>query len=385
MTTQSVHFSSSRSLIKERKAHQNFEPEFHGTLFYENEIPSFLASEMDALYENIHSSASKFQIDRRAFNTTTYVHRHEGLITAILVFTQTERKIEVLNECIKLKENDIHDFASAVFSKYPNVSLITFNAIQASIEQLKYPYQCHTCLEDIVLELPVSSDLYLNSLGKSTRQYINRYGKVVKRDFPSFQFKIYRTGELTDAEIREIIGFSNARIAAKDHVSLHNEESTQRLIQLIQLHGFVGVILIDGRVCAGAICSKLGVHYFLHVLAHDPNFDNYRLGTICCYLTICESIADGGRMFHFLWGRFDYKFRLLGMQNDLQRLVVYRSYFQLFLNVPYASKVFVRGIGRMVKGWLSEPERKDWIISRIALKVDEGTRRLFSGSVTKRH
>jgi hypothetical protein len=383
MTTQSEQFSRTLAISKGSQVSKSSESELHSISFYENEIPDFLVSELDELYENIHSSASKFHIDGRALNATTYVHRRETGITTILVFNQIGRRVEVINESIKLNEDDIQQFANAIFFRYPNVSFITFNAVQVFIEKLTYPHQCHTCLEDIVLNLPVSPTVYFNSLGKATRQYIGRYSKIAKRDFPSFQFKICPAEDLTDGLIRDVIEFSNARIASKDQISLHNEASTQRLIRLIQLHGFVGIILIDGRVCAGAICSKLGNSYFLHVLAHDPNYDNYRLGTICCYHTICDSIVGGGRKFHFLWGRFDYKFRLLGVQQDLQRVVVYRSRAQLVLNGAYALKVLLRGLGRTAKSWLLEPGRRDWRISRIAVKVDESVRRLVGGSLAK--
>lgn len=357
---------------------RHFDFGLHGISFYENEIPDFLASEMDVLYENIYSSVSKFQIDASVLNATTYVDRLDGRITAILVFRRIDRTIEVINECIKLGDTEIQKFADAVFARYPQVARITFHAVQASIAALRYPYQCHTCLEDIVLQLPASSDLYFDSLGKSTRQYISRYSKVAKRDLPSFQFKICPPEELTDALLLQIIEFSNARLAAKDRISLHNQENTRRLMRLIYRHGFVGMILIDGRVCAAAMCSRLGANYFLHVLSHDPKYDSYRLGTLCCYLTIDACIAQGGRLFHFLWGRFDYKFRLLGVQQDLQRVAVYRSYVQFFLNGTYAFKLAFKGMGRSAKSWLLEPGRRDWRISRFAIGLDERTRRLLS-------
>jgi CelD/BcsL family acetyltransferase involved in cellulose biosynthesis len=175
----------------------------------------------------------------------------------------------------------------------------------------------------------------------------------VQRDFASYHFRICSQQELTETLIRDIVSLSNARIAAKDQVSLHDEEKTKQLIKLVQLHGFVGLITIDGRVCAGAICSKLGANYFLHVLAHDPLYDRYSLGTLCCYLTICESIARAGQTFHFLWGRMDYKYRLQGVQCDLQRVVVYRSRQQFFLNAAHALKITFKGLAG--KGLASGP------------------------------
>ncbi len=377
LTAQSDSVSRRHAIFGENAASKFLESELQNISFYENEIPDFVASEMDRLYENIFSSVSKFHIDGRALNATTYVHRKEGSTTTILMFQRHKHRVEVINECIELDGNEIQCFAKSIFSKYRDVSFITFYAVRASIDKLSYPYQCFTCLEDLVLKLPVSPELYLSSLGKSTRQNISHYSKVVQRRLPSFSFKICAGKDMTDVLIREIILLSCARIAAKDQVSLHDEESVQKLVQLIHRHGFVGVATIDGRVCAGAICSKLGANYFLHVLAHDPLYDRYSLGTLCCYLTICASIVSGGKTFHFLWGRMDYKYRLLGVQNDLQRVVVYRSYLQFFLHGAYALNIAFKGVGRLVKQWLLEPDHRDWRISKIAIKLEEGAYRLF--------
>ena len=49
------------------------------------------------------------------------------------------------------------------------------------------------------------------------------------------------------------------------------------------------------------------------------------LGMLCCYLTICETIAHGVRQIHLGWGRNEYKFKLLGVRHDMAELDVYRS------------------------------------------------------------
>jgi hypothetical protein len=352
-------------------------PEPHTFFIYENELPKFVEVEMERLYENIHSSVPKLRADSNADNVSTYVLRRGERIKGVLVFRWRGNRVEVINECIKLDGRDIQLFANAIFSTYPSAAIISFHAVQASIERLHYPYQCFTCLEDIVLKLPVSSESYFSSLGKSTRQNISHYRKAVQRDFASYHFRICSQQELTETLIRDIVSLSNARIAAKDQVSLHDEEKTKQLIKLVQLHGFVGLITIDGRVCAGAICSKLGANYFLHVLAHDPLYDRYSLGTLCCYLTICESIARAGQTFHFLWGRMDYKYRLQGVQCDLQRVVVYRSRQQFFLNAAHALKITFKGLGRLVKVWLLAPERKNSFVPRIIVKLESATHRIF--------
>lgn len=87
----------------------------------------------------------------------------------------------------------------------------------------------------------------------------------------------------------------------------------------------LSLLRLDGRICAGTINFRAGDNYFLEVIAHDPAYNDYRLGTLCCYLTICECIAREGKEYHFLWGAHDYKFRLLGVQRELDHLTIYRS------------------------------------------------------------
>src|SRR5207245_3753907 len=136
-----------------------------------------------------------------------------------------------------------------------------------------------------------------------------------------------------------------------------------------KMYGLVGVATVDGRVCAGVICSRSAANYFMHVIAHDPTYDEYRLGKLCCYLTICECINRGGKEFHFLWGRYEYKYRLLGVQRDLDHLTVYRSRAQFLLNGNLVLKNAYKGYGRQAKRWLLDPKRADSLIGKIATKV----------------
>ncbi len=63
----------------------------------------------------------------------------------------------------------------------------------------------------------------------------------------------------------------------------------------------------------------------MHVIAHDPTYDDLRLGLLCCALTIEDAIAKGCQQFHFLWGRYDYKTRLGGEREVLSQVLVFRD------------------------------------------------------------
>jgi hypothetical protein len=94
------------------------------------------------------------------------------------------------------------------------------------------------------------------------------------------------------------------------------------------------------------------------------------LGTLCSYLTICECIARVGSEYHFLWGQYEYKYRLLGVQRDLDCLVVYRSRAHVVLCSDLALTIAVRGYLRAAKVWLRDrASSKDSVVPRLALNV----------------
>jgi hypothetical protein len=124
---------------------------------------------------------------------------------------------------------------------------------------------------------------------------------------------------------------------------------------------------------------RAGDNYFLNVLAHDPAFDEYWLGILCCYMTICECIARGGEEFHFLWGRYDYKFTLLAVTRDLERLVIYRSRSKMLSNPDVWFKTAMEDWSRRANLRLHALKRSNTPGSRIAMRLLEwyrGARRI---------
>lgn len=320
---------------------------------YDNEIPPFVEQEMKRLYENIYSSLLQFRVyGAIAGNTSTYVVREGTRIVTIFLFVRTKGRVHVLNEVISISGKDISRFAEYIFAAFKKVTVISFHAIRSDIQKLRFPYQRVNCSEDIVLELPPTEQEYLASLGKHSRKNIKYYLNKLKREHPTFRFDVLSKNEITHQQVRDIVILNRHRMAGKYKVSAFDDEETDRIIRLVNECGMVGVVTIEGKVCAGAICLCIGKNYFLNVISHDSAYDEYRMGTLCCYLTICESIARGGREFHFLWGRYEYKFALLGAPRDLDHVNVYRSHSQLLMNAGMVSRTSLTGIVRRSKLWL---------------------------------
>jgi hypothetical protein len=326
---------------------------------YRNSVPPYVNAEMDQLYQHRYASFLQLKIYGQITDTTsTYEVRESGKVTVILLFDVENAKVRVLNEQISLDEDEIERFARHIFASFEFVNVISFPVIQADIRRISFPHQqCHST-QDIVLALPPTVQKYTASLGKATRSYVKRYLNKLKRDFGSVSFNIHMNEDVSEQHIRDIIEFNRSRMAGMYKSSYIDDEEASRMFALLKQRGFVGVLTIDGRTCAGTINYRFGRNYFLQVVAHGSLYDDYGLGTLSCYLTICECIARGGNEYHFLWGQYEYKYRLLGVQRDLDHLAIYRSRLHFLLNGGTALRIALAGCNYTVKSWLLHKGRR---------------------------
>lgn len=332
---------------------------------HENDVPPFIGPALERLYGNLFSSLAYYRVFGGAERASTYVVRDGKTVVCAWLFRRYRNTVRVINEGLRLQQDDVTRFARTIFSRYPSVNIISFHAVQVQKMELPLPSQCFNCLEDIVLTLPASADAYMASLGRSTRSYLTRYLNKLKRDFPSFRFAVLADDGVDELLIRHIIDLNRLRMASKGKESINDENVTQRIIQLAGECGIVGVIELEGRICAGSINYRVGQNYFLETLAHDPQYDDYRLGTLCCYLTICACIARHGKEYHFLWGQDEYKTRLLGVQRDLDNLIIYRSRLHMLLYGKLVVQHVTSGFVRRLRIWVRVMRKRKSIGGRL--------------------
>lgn len=347
---------------------------------YDNEVPAFVEAEIERLYGNIFSSLLEFRIyGWSGANTGTYVERTNGKITTLIVFERRHGRVRVLNQGIRIGEDELNRFAQHLFSMDESIQLISLKAIETDLRHSPFPIQRFNHLEDLALALPTTTQEYLASLGKNTRRNIKRYMDRLTRRFPSFRFEVRECADVDESDIRSLIAFNRLRMAEKKVVANIDEEETKHIVSLAQACGLVGVARIDGRICAGAVSYRAGDNYFLNLLSHDPAYDDYWVGFLCCYLTMCACISHGAREFHFLWGRYEYKYALGAVQRDLDNVTVYRSWLHVMLNAQTAWAAAREGYLRRAKLWIKYDERP---LSRQVRKLVEtvfALRRALSG------
>lgn len=337
---------------------------------YDNQVPPFAGPEIDRLYGHLYCSPSYFEIANELPGTSTYVAWKSAEPVAILLYKQCENGITVISDYVNIDQEEIRRFSEYMFDSFKSLKVISFRKLQAAIRDFPYPWHAITCTEDMVVALPPSVKEYETAMGKNMRRNIKRYTNALAKDFPSYRYRLYLEDEVSEQHIRDIIALSCTRMKSKNIVPRFNEEETQWIVDFAKRCGIVGVATIDGRVCAGAIGFRMGENCFMHVIAHDIKYNDYSLGILCYYHTICEGIVCGAKRFHLLQGRYGYKYRLLAERQDLIHLDIYRSRLHAFVHGRRILNKEVKGRIRLMKQWLlHDVERQNGAMHRFLGKM----------------
>lgn len=324
---------------------------------YLNEIPSFVETELADSYETLHSSLPFFRTYRSIEQASCYVGRRDGCPNTVLLFTFNNNRVEVLNEMIEIEQSEVDRFAKYIFTKFARIDVIGFKAVKTSMHGSVFPVQQYNSKDTYLISLPGTAQEYTDSLGASTRADIRRQTKNILRDFPSFASEFFVNEDISEKHIRKIIAFSERKINSKGVKFSHDVE---RITALARMCGFVSVLLVNGRVCAGSVNYRVGSSYFGDVTGYDPEYEKYGVGKLCAHRTICESIARGGKKFYLGGGVFDFKNKLSGVLLGMDELQIYRSRVKMLVNVGTVARTFIVGWVGKLKKVLHQHKQEAW-------------------------
>ncbi|MDB5822270.1 MAG: family N-acetyltransferase [Herminiimonas sp.] len=288
-----------------------------------------------------------------------FLAREAGEVVSALLFRRAGERVRVLNEVVTVSTNEIQQFARYVFARWPDVSVIGFNAIHTDLNKSKFPFQRFNHLEDFVIALPQTADAYRLALGSSLRKTLRTFGNKIRRLYPSFSHEVQEAADIDEQNVRAILEFSRARITAKGKKWGIDEAECERIVALARTCGVVSVISINGQVCAGAISFRAGDAMFMRVCSHDPAFDDLRLGTVARFYAIEALIDRGAKSCHLLWGKQPYKYQFLATPQPLDNVTLYRSWAHMLgqrrLVLQNMRRAAIRSLKAMA-GWLRDRE-----------------------------
>lgn len=324
--------------------------------FYETLLPDFIWPAVETLYHSIFCSEPHLRINGSINidshgNTCAWVRRKKGVIKAVILFNCERGIAKVANEVITLSADDISEFSNAIFKRYSKVSAIFFHAVSFNEKVFLYPSQWMKFSEDFVLSLPVLEKNWFDSLSKQTREKIRYHTRRSQRKQPDLNFRHTSGSQISDADLSAIIEMNRARMKIKGRKFGMDIAEENNLKALLRERGLVTMMQADGKLCAGLLSTVCGKDIFMHVIAHDPAYDDLRLGFLCCCQTIQLTIGQGLQRFHFLWGEYDYKTRLGGQRQDLMDLVIYKSLSYTLLHPGLVGKIWLGSLRQTYRNW----------------------------------
>lgn len=131
-------------------------------------------------------------------------------------------------------------------------------------------------------------------------------------------------------------------------------------------------------ICAGTIFYRVGGHYFMHILAHDPRHDGCGLGKLCCYLSVCDAIANGATAYHFGWRGKNYKYAMGAKNVDLYGIEIYRSRTRLAGNLGHFFQARIFNEIRRYKLWIERIDQGNTRLDRRFITAMKALRQIKS-------
>ena len=344
---------------------------------YRHTIPAFVAEELARVYENPYSCLHKLIFCAEpdfSKKISTYVVRQDGIIITLWLYREIGTVAHVLNELIEVSQADVVRFSESLFARESGIAVVAFHAIRTTVMALPFISQRYNHSEDIVVQLPDNADAYLAQLKKSFRKTITGYRKKLVQSFPDFQYQVLDSGAVSEAQVRAVIELNRSRMSKKNKQSDFDEAAIRQLLCMCRYCGLVGLATVDGKICGGTIAYCIGGQYYLQVIAHDAAFNRYRLGHLVAYLSLVDCIRRGGSQVHLLWGRYDFKYALLGETHDLDNLVVYRSQIQFLLHLRLVCSTMMQGWRRRYCLWLHQRLHEKRALPQTLLQISHWLR-----------
>ncbi|MCI0629992.1 MAG: GNAT family N-acetyltransferase [Phycisphaerales bacterium] len=213
---------------------------------------------------------------------------------------------------------------------------------------------------DVIAELPISKEEYLQSLGKQKRQQLPRYWRRLQRQYNDQIVMLYESGQRIELdEILQLVGFNQTRMSrqGKDNATAF-ESAQQRLWPLTQSEGLLCKMVGQGRLLGGTFNYVHRDEAFLIVIAHDPALEHLNIGNVSLWKTIEHLIDRGVRRYHLFWGRMRYKTEFGGVDHPVVLTIIarnswlaklWRAHLLLNRQIPRAARFMKRSAWKVLQ------------------------------------
>jgi len=202
---------------------------------------------------------------------------------------------------------------------------------ELSLESLRHDSTVMTCLVDLAkdkgyevtvtrenvsldLELPSTWDDYLRTLSPKQRRETGRRFRRLEEEGDIN----YRIVEDAEPEVLDIF-FKLMRVSRKDKAAFltpRMESFFRALAETMAEAGMLrfGVLEISKKPVAAVMCFDYNDKVYLYNSGYDPEYGYISVGLLSKLLSIKDSIERGKKVYDFLKGPEEYKYRLGGRE-----------------------------------------------------------------------
>ncbi|MFT3752811.1 MAG: GNAT family N-acetyltransferase [Paludibacter sp.] len=242
----------------------------------------------------------------------------------LMLFGNKGSTATCFNSLVNIEQDIVERFTIELFMQFPSIKKIQIIASYKSYDLNRSFLNFQS--DDQILDLPGTVEDYYLELGAKTRKHIKQRKERLIKEFESVNFVVKYGEEIEKSVVDKIMQMSTKRMKSKGRKTERCEITVNNTYKFSQSYGCVAYIEVNGEIIAGCIASSLNKAVYAHVLAHDEAFFKYNPGDACIFFLIQTSIEKGMSVFHFLWGKMEYKRRLLAKSNLLYSYSVYRTY-----------------------------------------------------------
>jgi len=179
-----------------------------------------------------------------------------------------------------------------------------------------------------IIQLPPTFEEYLTQLNRKQRHEARRKMKKLQEDI-GYQVKVV-SSEVSDQDIETFITLHTA--SSQDKADFWTPEKTDFFIKLTKSSSAKGwlrlfFLVVEGKAIATMMLFDYDDAYYLYNAGYLPSeYQGYSSGQVLLLETIKSAIDNNKKIFDFLRGDEEYKFRLGGIAQPI---------YDITLNIVY--------------------------------------------------
>ena len=342
-------------------------PDIEYVILDENYIIDGFAKKLNSLYKTIYSDIEYMNMHDKSISESSchklIIYKH-GLLEHILLFKYDgkARHIIILNHYFQMCIQDIETVRDIIFCDYKNVKKITFPYLYLEKVEKKSLMILYEQLNDWVVELPESMDLYMKSLSNKTRTNIRSYQKRIVKDYPDFKVSFYEGEDISLDQITRLVELHKGRMKTKEKKSDIDTAVCESLYQYARIRGVLCLCNINENIIGGTLDWIFDDHVYGRLISHDNAYNNHHVGYIALTNSIQYMIEKNMKFHHFGFGDIDYKRRFLAVAHAIHDVIVFKNHMIFFLNsINYT----IRSLIKATKKHLENNEKLKRIYRKI--------------------